>query len=69
MLHMLMEKASGYVLLKKFKLMIEKKTIFYRQSGVYPFVDMEVKKNFYHIASRDYIDIINYVEHSGLSAL
>ena len=55
---------------KKYKLMHKKKTIFHRESTVYPFVNMrEINNGHYFISSRDFVDIVNDVEHYDLATL
>ena len=64
MLGHFLEQVSDQITSKTYKL-IDKETIFYRESVVYPFVNVTEKKGKYIISSRDYIDIINFVEHNG----
>ena len=53
----------------KSKMMHKKKAIFYRESIVYPFVNMSEINGHYLISSRDFVDIVNYVEHYALATL
>ena len=45
----------------------KKRLCFYKESVVYPFVQAKESKKGYFITSNDYVDILNYVEHKGLS--
>ena len=44
-------------------------TYFYKESVVHPFVQMEATNKGLIISDKDYVDIIYYIENSGLSAL
>ena len=59
MLGHFLEQVSDQITSKTYKL-IDKETIFYRESVVYPFINVTEKKGKY-ISSRDFIDIINCV--------
>ena len=63
-----LEQVSDQITSKAYKL-TDKETIFYRESVVYPFVNVTEEKVKYIISSRDYIDIINFVEHNGWATL
>ena len=63
-----LEQVSGPITSKIYKL-IDKETIFYKENIVYPFVNVTEKKGKHNISSRDFIDIINFVEHNGLATL
>ena len=65
MLHQVHEQVTK----KTYKLIHKKETIFYRESIVYPFVNMSKINGHYIISSRDFADISNYVEHYGLAIL
>ena len=50
-----------------YKLM-PKKTFFYKESVVYPFVQFKtMKKGLYLLSMNEYVEILNFVECSGLS--
>ena len=68
MLEHFLEQVSDQVTSKTYKL-IDKEKIFYRESVVYPFVNVTEKMEKCIISSRDFIDIINFVEHNGLAIL
>ena len=69
MLGNFLEQVHDQITRTKYKLMHKKKTIFYRESIVYPFVNMSEINGHYIISSRDFVDIINYVEHYALATL
>ena len=68
MLGHFLEQVSGHITSKTLKL-IDKEMIFYRESLVHVFVNVMEKKGKYIISIRDFIDIINFVEHNDLTAL
>ena len=68
MLEHFLEQVSDQTTRKTYKL-IDKETIFYRESVVYPFVNVTGKKGKCNRSSRNFIDIKNFVEHNGLAAL
>ena len=68
MLGHFLEQVSDQITSKTYKL-IDKETIFYRESVIYSFVHVTEKKGKYIRSSRDFIDIINVVEHNGLATL
>ena len=68
MLEHFLEQVSDQTTRKTYKL-IDKETIFYRESVVYLFVNVTGKKGKHNRSSRDLIDIKNFVEHNGLAAL
>ena len=42
---------------------------FYKENVVYPFVNVEIRKDNYLVSDIDFCDVINYAEQSGMSAL
>ena len=62
------KQVSDQITSKTYKL-IDKETIFYRESVVYAFVNVTEKKGKYIISRRDFTDIINFVEHNNLVTL
>ena len=66
MLGHFLEQGSDQITSKTYKL-IDEEMIFSRESVVCPFVNVTQKKGKYIISSRDFIDIINFVEHNGLA--
>ena len=42
---------------------------FYKGNVVYPFVNVEIRKDNYLISDIDFCDVINYAEQSGMSIL
>jgi len=50
----------------KFKKVV-KEVFFYKESVVYTFVNYRVKSDYFIISHMEYVDIINYVEHYGMS--
>ena len=69
MLGYLLEQEHDQITKTKYKLMYKKKTNFYRESIVYPFVNISEINGHYIISSRDFVDIVNYVEHYALTTL
>ena len=47
----------------------KKVTFFYKESIVYPFVQLTETKNGFQISDIDFIEILQYVEETGLSSL
>lgn len=47
----------------------KKKTYFFRESVVYPFVQFTMAKKGYHLSTMEYVEILNYVESNGLSRI
>ena len=68
MLGHFLEQVSDQITSKTYKL-IDKETIFYRESVLYPFLNVTEKKGKCIISSRDFIDIINFLEHNALATL
>ena len=60
------EQVHDQITRKKYKLMHKKKMIFYREGTVYPFVNMSEINGHYINSSRDFVDIVNYVQHYGI---
>ena len=46
-----------------------KKVFFYKECVVYPFVPFEISKKKVYLSKRDYVDMIYYLEQTGLSSL
>ena len=57
------ETESGYD--RRYKL-LKKEAIFFRESVVYPFVQMEAKNNYYELSADEYMQITRYIENSRL---
>ena len=54
----------------RYKLDSKKKTFFYQSSVVYPFVQFKsASKGEFLIAMEEYVEVLNYVENSGLSRI
>lgn len=51
---------------RKYKLILSKKALVYRESVVYPFVPFEKKDDCFVLLNNDFVDILRYVEHNGL---
>ena len=68
MLGHFLKQVSDQITSKTYKL-IDKETIFYRESVDYAFVNVTEKKGKYIISRRDFTDIINFVEHNDLVTL
>ena len=68
MLGHFLKQVSDQITSKTNKL-IDKETIFYRESVVYAFVNVTEKKGKYIISRRVFIDIINFVDHNNLATL
>ena len=69
MLGHFLEQVHDQITRKNCKLMHKKKTIFYRERVVYPFMNMCEINGHYIISSRDFVDIVNYVEHYAVATL
>ena len=69
MLGYFLEQVHDQITTKKYKLIHKKNMIFYRESIVCPFVNMSEINGHYIISRRDFVDIVNYVEHYGLATL
>ena len=69
MLSDFLEQVHDQIIRTKYKLIHKKKTIFYRESIVYPFMNMSKINRHYIISSRDFVDIFNYVEYITLATL
>ena len=69
MLGHFLEQVHDQITRTKYKLMQKKKTIFYRESIVYSFVNMSEINGHYIISNRDFVGISNYVEHYALATL
>ena len=48
---------------------MKKKVFFYKESVVYPFVNLESRKNNYFITNIDFYYVLSYAEHNGMSAI
>lgn len=64
-----LEKVNDNITSKKYKLIENKTTIFFHKSIVYPFVNFSINKSSIEISSKDFLDILNYVEYSCLKSL
>ena len=47
----------------------KKRTFFFKESVVYPFVQFTEGKKGYHLSMVEYVEILNYVESNGLSRI
>ena len=61
------EQVHDRITRKKYRLIHKKKMIFYREGIVYPFVNMSEINGHYINSSRDFVDIVNFVQHYGLA--
>ena len=48
---------------------LETRQQFFHESIVYPFAKFTINKSNFEISSKDFLDILNYVEHFGLTSL
>ena len=62
-----LEKVSGNITSKTYKLTENKTTIFFHESIVYLFVNYSINKSSFEISSKDFLDILNYVKQFGLT--
>ena len=69
MLGHFLEKVNGNISSKKYKLIENQTTIFFHESIVCFFVNFRISKSSFEISSKDFFDILNYVEHFCLTLL
>ena len=46
-----------------------KKVFFYKECVVYPFVSFEISKKKVYLSKRDYVNMVYYLEQTGLSSI
>ena len=66
----LVQRTVSFDYLLRYKLDTKKKTFFYKSSVVYPFVQFKTaSRGEFLIAMDEYVEVLNYVEKSGLSKI
>lgn len=53
----------------RYRLMKKKTAFFFPESVVYPFVQLEVRKDLYYLSTQAFYDILSYVEHYGMTSI
>ena len=69
MLGHFLDKVNDNITSKNYKLVEDKTTIFFHGSIVYSFVNFRINKSNFEISSKDFLNILNYVEYFGLTSL
>ena len=62
-----LEKVNGNITRKKYKFIENKATIIFHESIIYPFENFRIHS--FEISSKDFLDMLSYVEHFALTSL